>query len=143
MTFSVDELGKELFQDILAEADAAGCFYEDVFFEKFCEFLMNAGEVDEADRAFYRGHPSTGIRVDGYGGDPLEASGTLSLIIADFHQSPEVGRLNGSEMNALFQRLSRFLQRALDEDWRNRLEETNPGFGLALPRIRRGRHLRR
>lgn len=131
MTFSVDELGKELFQDILAEADAAGCFYEDVFFEKFCEFLMNAGEVDEADRAFYRGHPSTGIRVDGYGGDPLEASGTLSLIIADFHQSPEVGRLNGSEMNALFQRLSRFLQRALDEDWRNRLEETNPGFGLA------------
>lgn len=131
MTIGVDELGRELFQDILAEADAAGRFYEDVFFEKFCEFLMDAGEVDAADRAFYRGHPSTGIRVDGYGGDPLEASGTLTLIISDLHQSAEVGRLNGSEMNTIFERLSRFLQRALDEDWRNRLEETNPGFGLA------------
>ena len=87
--------------------------------------------MDTADRTPYLGPPGIGMRVDGYGGDPLSASGTLSLIIADFEQSDEISRLIGSDMNSIFQRLSRFLQRALNEEWRNRLEETNPAFGLA------------
>lgn len=131
MAISIDEFGIEFFQDILAEADAGGRFVEDVFFEKFCGYLTDAGELDTADRADHRGQPGSGIRVDGYGGDPIDASGTLSLIIADFNQSPETGRLIGGEMNAIFQRLSKFLQRALDIKWRNALEESSPAFGLA------------
>ncbi len=131
MAIGLNQFGKELLQDILAEADAAGRFYEDVFFEKFCEYLIDAGELVTADRAAYLGPPNTGMRVDGYGGDPRDASGTLSLIIADFNQAEEVGRLIGSDMNAIFQRLSRFLRKAMDIEWRNRLEETSSGFGLA------------
>ena len=131
MAISIDEFAKQFFQDILAEADVRGHFTEDIFFEKFCEYLTDAGEMDTADRTPYLGPPGTGMRVDGYGGDPLSASGTLSLIIADFEQSDEISRLIGSDMNSIFQRLSRFLQRALNEEWRNRLEETNPAFGLA------------
>lgn len=130
---SVDlqEFGRQLFQDVLAEADSAGRFVEDVFFERFCAYLVEAGEVDTSDRADYRGPRGSGIRVDGYGGDPSEAEGTLSLIVLDFDQSDEPGRLTNTEMEAAFRRVTNFVHKALDAAWRDSLEETDPGFGLA------------
>ena len=129
---TVEEFAGEFFQDVLAEADADGRFIEDVFFQTFCEHLMEAGELDSADRVAYQGQPGRGIRVDGYGGDPLEDdSDTFSLLISDFHHSAEIGRLVGSEMDTIFRRLSNFLRHALDPRWRNQLEETSPAFGLA------------
>ena len=129
---TVEEFASEFFQDVLAEADAGGQFVEDVFFHKFCEHLMEAGELDSADRVAYQGQPGRGIRVDGYGGDPAEdESDTFSLLISDFHPSADVGRLIGSEMDTIFRRLSNFLRRALDRKWRDALEETSPAFGLA------------
>ena len=129
---TVEEFAGEFFQDVLAEADADGRFIEDVFFQKFCEHLMEAGDLDSADRVPYRGQPGRGIRVDGYGGDPAEDdSDTLSLLICDFHPPEPMGRLVGSEMNAIFRRLSNFLRHALDQEWRDQLEETSPAFGLA------------
>ena len=129
---TVEEFAGEFFQDVLAEADADGQFVEDVFFHKFCEHLMEVGELDSADRVAYQGQPGRGIRVDGYGGDPAEDdSDTFSLLISDFHPSADVGRLIGSEMNTIFRRLSNFLRHALDRKWRDALEETSPAFGLA------------
>ena len=129
---TVEEFAGEFFQDVLAEADADGQFVEDVFFHKFCEHLMEVGELDSADRVAYQGQPRRGIRVDGYGGDPAEDdSDTFSLLISDFHPSADVGRLIGSEMNTIFRRLSNFLRHALDRKWRDALEETSPAFGLA------------
>ena len=126
----VEEFAEELFQDVLAESDAHGQFLEDVFFQKSCELLMEAGELESADRASYRS-PTRGIRVDGYGGDPREASDVLSLIVLDFHAAPVVNGLPGSEMDAIFRRGSNFLRQALDTRWREALEETSPAFGLA------------
>ena len=129
---SVDEFAREFFQDVVAESDADGEFMEDVFFQRFCDHLMEAGEIDSADRVPYVGPPGRGIRVDGYGGDPaLDESDTLSLLILDFQPSSEVRRLVGSEMNLIFRRLSNFLRIALDVRWRDALEETSPAFGLA------------
>ena len=129
---SVEEFAREFFQDVVTESDADGEFMEDVFFQRFCEHLMEAGEIDAADRVPYFGRPGRGIRVDGYGGDPaLDESDTLSLLILDFQPSAEVRRLVGSEMNAIFRRLSNFLRSALDAKWRDALEETSPAFGLA------------
>ena len=54
-----------------------------------------------------------------------------ALSSLDFHQSLEVDRLVGSEMNAIFRRLSNFLNKALEPKWRNALEETSHAFGLA------------
>ena len=125
----IEEFARDLLQDVLAEADADGQFCEDVFFEKACECLMEAGELDTADRVPYRS-PTRGIRVDGYGGDPREASGTLSLIVLDFDANP-TGRLIGSEMDQILRRLSKFVRKALDRRWRDALEETSLAFGLA------------
>lgn len=143
----IDEFAREFFQEIVAESDAEGQFMADVFFERFCDHLQAAGELDTADRAFHLGAVNTGIRVDGYGGDPDDAGGLLSLIVADFSQSPEVGRLAGKEMDDILRRPVRFLTRSLDPAWRNGLEESSPGFGLAdliaqrWPRIDRVRVL--
>ncbi len=127
----VEGFATDFFQEVLNEAEAIGQYSETVFFEKFCDFLMESGDLETADRANYRGPPNSGIRVDGYGGDPLDASGTLSLIIVDFRQSDDLGRLVLTEMNMIFHRLYKFLEKARDEKWRNALEETSPAFGLA------------
>ena len=126
----LEEFAQDLLQDVHAESDADGQFLEDVFFQKACDQLAEAGELETADRVSYRS-PARGIRVDGYGGDPSDSTGTLSLIILDFHVSQTVGRLTGSEMDTLFRRLSNYLRHALDERWRDALEETSPAFGLA------------
>lgn len=128
----LDSFAKELFQDIVTAAGADGEMIEDIAFEKLCEAVTEAGEMATADRVAYHGPPGSGIRVDGYGGDPLEdAAGTLGLIILDFDHSLSGSRLTNTDMSALFRRLSSFLRHALDPRWRNALEETAPAFGLA------------
>ena len=129
MTIDITEFHEELFQEIHSLADAAGRFAEDAFFDVLTTSLIDAGEIETADRAH---HVSPrGIRVDGYGGDPVNSDAVLSLIITDFSQSHDVATLTATNMDATFKRLSNFLDRSLDEGYRNSLEESAPAFGLA------------
>lgn len=128
MAIELDEFHQEFFQDVMASADAAGNYAEDSFFSEFCEYLIDSGELETADRAYYSGR---GLRVDGYGGDPVSSAGELSLVVADFNQSPDVASLTQSELDSIFKRPMNFLTKALDPKFRNSLEETDPGFGLA------------
>lgn len=129
MAIDLEEFHLEFFQDVHGTADADGHYAEDAFFELFCDQLVDAGELDTADRALYL--PKQGVRIDGYGGDPIQSSGVLSLIIADFNQSSTVSTLIATEMDAIFERAYKFLARSLDPKFRNGLEETTPAFGLA------------
>lgn len=125
----IQQFYSEVLQDIHRQADAEERFAEDAFFEIFCDHLMDAGEVDEANRAHY--FSARGVRIDGYGGAPSATDGTLSLIVADFSQSREVESLTATEMSALFRRARAFVERSLDSGFRNQLEESSAGFGLA------------
>jgi hypothetical protein len=130
MAINLEEFHASLFQDLLTTAHSNAEWTEDVFFEAFCGHLVDAGELETADRLAYA--PSQGgMRVDGYGGDPLLYDGILSLIVSDFSQEPEIQTLTGSEMTADFKRLLTFLSKTLEEKFRNRLEEAHPVFGLA------------
>jgi hypothetical protein len=129
MGLDIDEFHHELFQDVISSADTGGHYVEDAFFDYFCEYLIDAGELETGDRVQYLG--PRGLRVDGYGGDPLNAEGVLSLIVTDFSQSPDVTTLTASDMDAIFSRLFNFLSRTRDASFRNGLEETSPVFGLA------------
>ncbi|MDO8615046.1 MAG: AIPR family protein [Dehalococcoidia bacterium] len=128
MSTELEEFHQEFFQDVLGTADASGQYLEDAFFEVFCDNLVEAGELDTADRVHYS---RRGIRVDGYGGDPITTDGTLSLIVVDFNQAADVATLTATDMEAVFKRLSNFLENCLDPEFRNSLEESSPGFGLA------------
>ena len=129
MPLDLAEFHNELFQDVHGRADAQGMLVEDTFFEVFTEHLIDAGELETADRAYYAS--PRGIRVDGYGGDPISADGVLSLIISDFSQSSQHGTLTATEMDAALRRLSNFVERCLRDEFRNALEESSPAFGLA------------
>ncbi|MDO4429260.1 MAG: AIPR family protein [Atopobiaceae bacterium] len=126
-----------LFQDIKTTADAYGIYLEDAFFDIVTDQLIDAGEFDEAERAFFR-PAQGGIRVDGYCGDPLESAiaqeagqGTLGLIALDFNQDTDLTTLTNTDMEADFRRLEKFLTQSLNARFRNSLEPTDPGFGLA------------
>jgi len=129
MSKEMDDFHSEFFQDIVASADADGKFLDDTFFERFSSYLVEEGEIETADRAHYIS--PRGVRVDGYGGDPLVAEGVLSLIISDFSQSQTVETLVATEMDAIFKRLTNFLTRSRNETFREGLEETTAAFGLA------------
>lgn len=129
MPADIEEFYAELLHDIHSTADADGRYLEDSFFELVCGYLVDAGELDTADRAFYNPRPQ--IRVDGYGGDPIQSDNTLSLIVSDIQLSPEITTLTARDMDSLFKRLASFVREALKKDFRDDLEETNPAFGLA------------
>lgn len=136
-TTELEQFSEEFFQDILSESENGG-WREDIFFDKFTEYLTDAGEFNESIRASYQ--PASGqLRVDGYCGDPLESGSagepdgplTLGLIVLDFHQSGDLVTLGTRDMNAIFNRLMRYLNSALNPQWRRSLETSDPGFGLA------------
>ena len=129
MPVELEEFHAEFFQDVVGTADANGRYVEDAFFDLFCSELIEAGELETADRAYYL--PPRGMRVDGYGGDPITTEGTLSLIVADFNASPTPATLTGTEMETIFRRLLAFVERARDSSFRDSLEETSAAFGLA------------
>ncbi|WP_417228693.1 hypothetical protein, partial [Amphritea sp.] len=126
------EFHHQLIADIQGDADAMGLVTAEAFFEKVADLLSEAGEVDEADRAYYEGKYSVHqMQVDGYGGDPSDNSGVLTLIICDFGLSDEIRVLNRPHVERLQNRLYRFLVSSTKPDFKNQLEETSPGFGLA------------
>ena len=128
MADALESFHEELFQEIVRDADADGRWAEDAFFARFCDHLVDAGALETHDRARYA---ATGMRVDGYGGDPATADGTLTLIVAEFNQSASIETLTATAMDAIFKRATTFLKKSLLTTFREALDETTAGYGLA------------
>ncbi|MDA3936752.1 MAG: AIPR family protein, partial [Actinomycetota bacterium] len=120
---------EEVFQDVVGAADAESIYLEDAFFDYFCDYLVDAGELDTHDRAAY--DSPKGVRVDGYGGDPLVNDEVLSLIILDFVQDESKPTLTRTDMDKAFKRAMNFLSKSLEPSFREAMEPTLPAFGLA------------
>lgn len=120
---------EELFQEVIATASAHDAFAEDAFFELCAAHVVDAGDLPTADRCFYH-HPSKGIRVDGYGGDPVENDDVLTLLVVDYSSSPALAGLNKTTLEQAFKRLTKFVKSAIDPKFRSELEESSPAFGL-------------
>ena len=129
MAIELEEFHQEFFQEVIASADVDEYYVEDAFFELFCSHLIDAGELESADRAQFLGQK--GLKIDGYGGDPIETDGVLNLIVADYKHSPEISTLTRTDIDAILKRASNFVEKSLDSDFRDSLEETAPAFGLA------------
>ncbi|WP_114285644.1 AIPR family protein [Candidatus Halocynthiibacter alkanivorans] len=127
------EFHRELIADVQGDADALGLIIVEAFFEKMGDILTEAGELEGADRAYFEGRGAKGVamQVDGYGGDPRDASGVLSLVLCDFDVTDEPRQIKSAEIKPRFNRLVEFLQHARQPEFRERMEETSAGFGLA------------
>ena len=129
----LDEFNRELIADIQGEADVGGSYTTEAFFEKMGDILTEAGELDGADYAYFEGagRRGTALQIHGYGGDPRESQGILSLILCDFSASEEVRVFRADDLKPRFNRLVGFLRHARDEEFREQLEETSSGFMLS------------
>ena len=129
MTDELEEFHADFFQKVLIGADADGQFAADEFFDRFTAELVDAGEIDTADRAYYANQ--RGLRIDGYGGDPLTTNGTLSILLVDYKPSEAIETLTKTDLDAAFKRASNFIRKSLDQGFRHELEESSPAFGVA------------
>lgn len=125
-----DQYAEMLREDVRLLSEANGTSMEEAFFARVTDTITGSGEIDALEYFHHRGTPQSGIRVDGWGGDPRKSK-QLTLLVVDHADDPEAATLTGTELNNQFKRPLRFLKAALDEEWRDRLEETSPGFELA------------
>lgn len=117
-------------EDVRLISEANGLSTEEAFFTRVSDTITGSGEVDILEYFHHRGTPQSGIRVDGWGGDPRRGR-QLTLFVSDYADNPNAPTLTGTELNALFKRPLRFLKSSLDDNWRDALEETSPGYELA------------
>lgn len=129
----LEEFHHSLIADIQGDADALGLYTQEAFFEKVGEILTEAGEIDQADFAYHNGTGKKGLKLEvtGYGGDPRDADGILSLILCDFEVLPELRTTLAASLQGQFKKLLEFLRHARTPDFAEQLEETSSGAQLA------------
>lgn len=129
----LQEFHQSFIAEIQGDADALGLYTQEAFFEKIGEILTEAGEIDQCDYAYFKGSGRRGVQIEvtGSGGDPIESNGILSLILCDLHLTTEVPITRGADLKAQFKKLAEFLRHARLETFRDELEETSLGAGLA------------
>lgn len=117
-------------EDVRLLSEANGLSMEEAFFQRVSDTITGSGEVDALEYFHHRGSTSSGIRIDGWAGDPRKTK-QLTLFVIDHVDDQHAPTLTGTELNGLFKRPLRFLKSALNEGWRDALEETSPGHELA------------
>ncbi|WFR99586.1 AIPR family protein [Rhizobium tumorigenes] len=123
---------QELMADIRYDADVSGIMTPEAFFERVKDRLTEAGELETVDRAFYDfGEGAQRLRIDGYGGDPRDAEGVLSLIVCDFKESDAPQKIGKPDLPPLFNPLIRYLKKARQTEFRDSLNEISPGFQVS------------
>ena len=128
----LDEYHQGLMADVRREADTSGILMVEAFFDRMAERLTEAGELEVADRKYYQsGEGGQRLRIDGYAGDPRDAEGVLGLIVCDFSDSDEIQTFGKSEVAPILNPLIRFLKKARTEEFRDALNEQNPGFQIS------------
>ena len=128
MSIELQDFYKDFFQEVIGYSET-GEFMENAFTNVFCNYLIDAGEFDTFDTAYYKA--AKGMKVDGYAGDPAEYDGVLTLVISDFHEGVEPASLTKTQIDAIFKRLVNFYTACLQEDFYIQMEETSSGYGLA------------
>lgn len=132
---TMDELADyhhDLIADIRREADTSGVLMVEAFFDRMAERLLEAGELEIADRAFYQsGEGAQKLRIDGNAGDPRDCGGILGLIVCDFVDSTDIQAFGKSEVPPILNPLIRFLKKARAADFRDALNEINPAFQVS------------
>ena len=124
------EFSKNLREDVRLLSEANVLSVEDAFFQRVSDTITGSGEVDALEYFHHRGSAQSGIRIDGWGGNPKKIK-ELALFVMDYTDDLDAPTLTATELNLLFKRPLRFLKSALNEEWRDALEETSPGHELA------------
>lgn len=124
------DFSEMLREDVRLLSEANGLSMEEAFFQRVSDTITASGEVDALEYFHHRGSTASGIRIDGWAGDPRKTK-QITLFVIDHADDENTPTLTATELNGLFKRPLRFLKSALNESWRDALEETSPGHELA------------
>ena len=128
MDKTLEDFHSELRNEILVEAESSNELTEDSFFYFFSEDLIKAEVIPTADRCFF---DKPGLKIDGYGGNPIDDEGTLSLIVCDFSNQEEIVSINRAEIDSMCKKAINFISKSLDPNFREELDMTSTEFGLS------------
>ena len=128
MRQTLDDFREEFALDVSSRAQAVGDYTESSFFDVFTQYLVDSGEIDTADRCFY---PKQGMKIDGYGGDPIDSDFILNVIVCDYSQSKELVKVNKSDIDLVCKRALKFISSCTSSSFRKQLEESSEAFGFA------------
>jgi hypothetical protein len=117
---------QDLVADVLATAEAESATTPETFTRRALDDLEQAGVTENTFTAYYRAH---GVEVSGYGSN--DSLGTLDLFISSFRQYPLDTRMTRTEVEALFRRLTTFIQRCRD-GLRHEVEESSDVYDMCL-----------
>jgi hypothetical protein len=119
------EYKNELYSISNIDADKNSIFPEESFFEHVSEMLAEAGVLDDVEYCPYR-NKNKGMRLDGYSWNALEK--TICGIVVNFTNEPDyIESLNNTDIKGIAKRVTKFFDGAVDENFLNDLEVTDPG----------------
>lgn len=123
---SLDAYAQDLVADVLATAEADSSTTPETFTRRALDDLEQAGITENTFTAYLRAH---GIEVSGYGSN--DSLATLDVFISSFRQYPLDYRMNRTEVDTLFRRVSTFIQRCR-EGLRNQVDESDDVYDMCL-----------
>ena len=128
MRLTLDAFRADFSLQLASHAETTGELTQDSFFEVFTSFLVDSGEIETADRCFFK---KRSMRIDGYGGDPIDTDFVLSVIVSDYSSSDELENVNRADIELVCKRATNFISNCLENSFFNDLDEASPEFGFA------------
>jgi hypothetical protein len=128
MTATLIDFKGQFINEIKAEAESSSELTENVFFDSITEMLIESGDIDTADRCYF---VKKGIRIDGYGGDPIDSDSILTVFVCDYDSNPDLVQINKSDIEVVCKRAANFISSCLSTRFVSQLDESSSEFGLA------------
>lgn len=128
-------------EDLLFEAEASAEPQAAAFFRLYAKLAAENGDCIDLAYTPARNEVRGGYQVDGFA---LERDrGDLFLVISDFRTGHELQTLNASQVDALFDRVRRFCELAINPSFIQAVDETSPSFQAAWPIYDGRSHIKR
>jgi hypothetical protein len=137
----LDEAFGRFWDDLLFEAEASAEPQAAAFFDLYAKLATENGDTLDLTYTPVRHEGRGGYQVDGCALDTER--GDLFLAITDFRAGRELETLNAAQTDALFERVRRFCEQAVQPTFINAVEETSPAFEAAWPIYSGQAHIRR
>lgn len=128
MTEKIGEFFKELNLEIQSHQESYNELELTSFFEVFTNYLIKAEVIDTADKSYCN---INGMRVDGYGGDPIDHDYVLNLIVSDYSHNNEVEVINRTDVESLCKKVVKFISKSQDGTIFSEIDESSDEYGLA------------
>ncbi|TPK89840.1 AIPR family protein [Mesorhizobium sp. B2-4-16] len=126
-----EEAFVRFWDDLLFQAEASAEPQAAAFFRLYAKLAAENGDCIDLAYTPVRHEGRGGYQLDGFA---LETErGDLFLAISDFRPGRELETLNAAQIDALFERVRRFCELAVQPTFINAIEETSPTFEAAWP----------